>query len=615
MWITWTRFFRFPLPVSELRILMRWFCFLVLHVLLMRCWQPAFSQKKYPQDIFLNPLNIPISLSGNFGEIRNNHFHSGLDIRTGGKEGLPVMASAAGYISRIKVSPFGYGKAIYLNHGNGYVSVYAHLSAFDSLVTAWVHRQQYERQTFELDLFPPKNMFSYAQCDTIGLSGNTGGSEGPHLHFEIRDEKTEMPLNPMLFGLPVEDILPPVIASVLVSPTEEGQTVNGSLRPVRLKVKPSPSSLLRQGVDGITDTVVSEGMLNFAVETWDCETSEESKNGVFSLEMLAEGTTVFATEMERFSFDNTKFVNAHIDYHERKVHKRTYIRTHFLPNNKAGVYLQAARGFAAAPEPGELRLMEFRAADVTGKRFLVQLPWMGISVPSSLSLPASEEDDSLTAELKNSDEAKFWEWNHDHWYESPELHVSVNAGALYDDINFKCSKVKAPSGARSPAYQIFREDVPLHKSAIVEIKAAKIPAGLQNKVVLARIDQKGKVQNASAATHIKGWYQAKISQFGRYTLMIDSLPPAIARKNMKNGKPGIKDDFLLFHISDKLSGIDKYRGSIDGKWVLMEYDAKSGLLRYNFDQYLEKNGKKHTFLLLVTDHSGNKKIEKLSFVY
>jgi len=574
------------------------------------------AQQKYPVGYFLNPLDMPITLSGNFGEIRNNHFHSGIDIRTGGKEGLPVLASAGGYISRIKVSPFGYGNALYLTHENGYVSVYGHLSCFDSAIEAWVKEKQYEKQAFELDLFPLKNQFVFAQCDTLGLSGNSGGSEGPHLHFEIREEKSEMPVNPLLFGLPVDDTLAPVVASILVYPAREGATVNGSLSPVRLPVRPAPKSLLQQGIHGITDTVVSADMLKFSVETWDCELNSDSKNGVFSLILLADGTQIFGSLMEKFAFENTKYVNAHIDFHERKVHKRNYIRTHFLPNNKAGIYLPSFRGYAGAPEPGEIRIMEFRVQDAPGHSFVVQLPWKGSEMPSKLELPETRvEDDTLAAAFTGEGPPKEWEWNHDHWYESGDFHLHVPAGALYDNILFRFSRSKGPAGAHSPVFHIFREDVPLHKPVVVEILAKKIGSAYHNKVVLARLDNKSRVQNAIAATYQKDWFQAKISQFGKYTLMIDSVPPVIVQMNLIKGKPSLRDSCLVFKISDKLSGIDKYRGSIDGKWVLMKYDAKSGLLRYEFDEHLPRTGKKHQLVLLVSDHSGNKQVKTFGFVY
>jgi hypothetical protein len=590
---------------------MRWFLFLSLLP-----WTgilPAFSQNPYPQGYFLNPLDIPISLSGNFGEIRNNHFHSGLDLRTGGKEGLPVFASAGGYVSRIKVSPFGYGKAVYITHENGFVSVYAHLSSFDSTLGAWIRQKQYEKQTFELDLFPEKNQFVFSQCDTIGFSGNSGGSEGPHLHFEIREEKSEKPVNPLLFGLPVEDTLAPVIASILVSPAEEGTTVNGQLTPLRLPVKrlmPGDSLLSLY-----TDTVSSEGMLLFALEVWDCEVNPDSKNGVYELSMTADGSVCYASRLEKFAFDQTKYVNAHINYRERKVGKRNYIRTHFLPNNKAGVYLPAERGYSSAPEPGTTRIVEFKASDVFGRQTSVLLPWKGINMPQGLSVPTNVEGDTLSDSLSGVGAGKEWAWNKDQSFESKDFKISITAGSLYDNILFQYRKLKPVKGARSAVYQIFREDVPLHKAAWVEIKSNPIPAGLHAKVVLAKLDRKGRAQTAVPTTHEKNRFKAKISQFGKYALMLDTIAPKIIQKDVVKGKPNLKDGSLEFSLSDNLSGIDQYRGSIDGKWVLMDYDAKSGTLRYDFDEHLEKTGKKHKIQISVSDHAGNKTLRSFDFVY
>ena len=156
----------------------------------------SMAQNSYPQDYFQSPLEIPLILSGTFAELRSNHFHSGLDIKTQQQSGLKVMAAASGFVSRIKVSHFGYGKALYITHPNGYTTVYAHLQNFNPEIDAYIKHRQYKNESYEIELFPKAGELLVNNGDIVAYSGNTGGSGGPHLHFEIRN-KQEHPMNPM----------------------------------------------------------------------------------------------------------------------------------------------------------------------------------------------------------------------------------------------------------------------------------------------------------------------------------------------------------------------------------------------------------------------------------
>lgn len=181
---------------------------LILPVLLLSSLLRA--QDTLPKNYFINPLDIPISLAGTFGEIRSDHYHTGIDIRTDGKEGLPVHAAAKGYVSRIVVSPYGYGNALYLTHPNGYVSLYGHLSHFNRAITSYVKNKQYSEEKYRQDIPVFPGQFAVNKGDTIAFSGSTGASEGPHLHFEIRNAKNDDPINPLLAGYVVEDTQAPL---------------------------------------------------------------------------------------------------------------------------------------------------------------------------------------------------------------------------------------------------------------------------------------------------------------------------------------------------------------------------------------------------------------------
>ncbi|HEU4717789.1 MAG TPA: M23 family metallopeptidase, partial [Bacteroidia bacterium] len=249
----------------------------------------AGNGNTYPQNYFRNPLDIPIQLAGNFGELRPNHFHTGVDITTHGQEGLPVHAAADGYISRIKITPWGYGKAIYVTHPNGYTTVYGHLSAYNGNIAAYVEKNQYINESFEIELFPSPGELPVKKGDVIAFSGNTGSSGGPHVHFEIRDTKTEDAINPLLFGLPVKDDVAPVAVSLVVCPAEPGAVVNGQNGTYRIPLKASGGGYVFANPK---DSIVAYGRIGFAIEGYDKESVPKGKNGVYAVRLQMENKTI-----------------------------------------------------------------------------------------------------------------------------------------------------------------------------------------------------------------------------------------------------------------------------------------------------------------------------------
>ena len=278
-------------------------------VIILLSMENAFTQN-YPQGYFIAPLDPPLIITGTFGEIRDNHFHSGLDLSTDEDEGLPVMAAAEGYISRIKISPEGYGKALYITHPNGYVTVYGHLQKFTASVNSYIRKIQNERQVYELDLNPKLNEFMVKQRDVIAYSGNTGGSEGPHVHFEIRDEKSEEPVNPLLFGIPLKDVWKPVIQEVRIFPVREAGIVNNTDSALSFMVVDENGSfrLERQ----IQPQVF--GKIGFGVSAFDYQDSIEAELGPYETELFVDGKLTFSTKLDRFNFNETRYANAEIDY-------------------------------------------------------------------------------------------------------------------------------------------------------------------------------------------------------------------------------------------------------------------------------------------------------------
>ena len=259
------------------------------------------AQNNYPQDYFSEPLDIPLVLSGTFAELRSNHFHSGLDIKTQQRTGLKVNASARGFVSRIKVSHYGYGKALYITHPNGYTTVYAHLQKFSPNIEAYVKKHQYRKETYEIELFPKAEDLSILKGALVAYSGNSGGSGGPHLHFEIRD-KQERPINPMLFGFDIKDTSTPVIKSVYVYPLDKNSIINASNVKQKLRLTP-----LKNG-DYTAESIEAIGNIGFGIGTYDRQDLAANSNGVYNIQTIINGSRNFEIDFKRFSFDETKHI-------------------------------------------------------------------------------------------------------------------------------------------------------------------------------------------------------------------------------------------------------------------------------------------------------------------
>ena len=266
-----------------------------------------FAEKKYPQNDFISPVDHKITLSGNFGELRSNHFHSGLDIKTQQRTGLKVKASANGFVSRIKVSHFGYGKALYITHPNGYTTVYAHLQKFSPEIEAYVKKQQYEKESYEIEVFPKAEDLLILKDTLVAYSGNSGGSGGPHLHFEIRD-KQERPMNPMLFGINIKDSSNPIVKSIYVYPLDKNSFVNSSNTKQKIRLTP-----LKNG-DYNTENINAIGNIGFAINAFDRQDLAANSNGVYNIQTYINGSRNFEIDFKRFSFDETKHINQLIDY-------------------------------------------------------------------------------------------------------------------------------------------------------------------------------------------------------------------------------------------------------------------------------------------------------------
>ena len=331
------------------------------------------AQNKYPTNYFRSPLDISLHLSGTFGELRNNHFHAGVDIKTKRKTGFPVYATADGYVSRIKVAIWGYGKAIYISHPNGYTSVYAHLSKFGDGIQEYVKNIQYQKESYETgNIYPAENEITVKKGQVIAFTGRTGGFVAPHLHYEIRDTKTEHIINPLLFGLKIKDSIAPRINKLIAYPIGEGSRINRSVKKQSLAIK--KDSLNNYTANRLT----ASGKIGFGINVYDLLGKELNKNGIYSLEMKINGKRKYYHDVETFSFSESKFINLLIDYEYFSKYKNRIQKTFREKENKLSIYEGLIENGSITISEGLNYQVEIIAKDFIGNRSSIKIPVIGL---------------------------------------------------------------------------------------------------------------------------------------------------------------------------------------------------------------------------------------------
>lgn len=544
--------------------------------------------QEYPQNYFRNPLDIPIRLSGNFGELRNNHFHAGLDFKTEQRTGLKIYAAAEGYVSRIKVSPFGYGTALYIRHPNGYSTTYGHLSKFSDKIAEYVKKAQYERESFAIELFPDPSELPVYKGEIVAYSGNTGGSAGPHLHFEIRNSANEHPINPLLFGFEIEDTRKPLIYSLHVYPLNDTSLVNGGNSVFRTNV------LGGNGKYRLNANIEVDGEIGFGIRGVDKMDHVGNTFGYYSIALLVDGDTIYKSQIEEFAFHEGRYINSYIDYEYKWDTGRRVEQSFVDEGNKLRIYKKLKnRGRVLFNENKEYQL-QYIVKDAYGNTSTLDFTVVGKQLKS---------EKPLANNIKNSDkEVYFFPFNQRNTLMKDNILVDMPANILYKDILFEFKVGDTLPGSFTPTYWLHNYKVPLHSYYTVSIKAKGLTPQQKSKaLIVSTVDGRNKYAEGGK------WNGDNISvrtrSFGGYTVVLDEDKPVIRPINIYNGAD-MKNKWSI-HIKayDRLSGINYYRGTVDGKWVLMEYDAKNDSFVYFFDERVGEG--KHTFHFVVTDKVGN----------
>lgn len=545
----------------------------------------TWASNSIAQD-YTNPISGELILSGNFGEVRGNHFHSGLDLKTGGVEGKPVYSIADGYVTRIKVSPNGFGKAIYVNHPDGKTSVYAHLRDFAPEIAAYVKEQQYAKQSFSVDLNLSASKFPVKKGQVIAKSGNSGSSGGPHVHFEVRETVGQIPNNPLNFGFEVRDDKLPELQKLWIYSHSENGHVDGLL-------EEKAFSIIRNGnnysVD-IKQKIIANGIVSFGVAALDRFSQSRNICGIYSMQVKVDSTIIHQHQLDAFPFSKKRMVNCHIDYEKRKTDRHFVHRSRISPGNKLTIYSNVKNEGTILVEPGKSYAIDIEIKDHAGNLSEIKFNVIGQKRTGAAVNKTEKITDIFPPKQENS-------------FSNNSIRISIPNGCLYDTLKFKYDLNPPCENCISAVHSIGKlTDTPLHKSMTVSIKLDKVNEQISSKAVMVSFDNKGK-PIAEGGKLKWNWMTATTRSFGDYAVMLDSLAPQLRPQNFKDQTSTAGIDTLKLHLEDDLSGILSISGTLNGKWVLLEHDPKNDLLYYVKDERFISG--QNTIRISVKDKVGN----------
>jgi hypothetical protein len=545
--------------------------------------------------IFNSPVTIPLALSANFGELRIDHFHSGIDIKTQGVTGKEVVAAADGYVYRIGVSPTGFGNALYIRHPSGYSTVYGHLERFAPEIAAYVKSNQYERRSFAITLFPPKEKFPVKQGDIIALSGNSGGSGGPHLHFEVRKADSEIPVNPLLFNFGPADNIKPVIEKLFIYPIVDNSGINNLHKTMKIAVAGSNGNYYIP--DGNEITI--NGPVGFGIKSYDQLNDNYNKCGIYSIELRVDSTIKFTYVMEEFSFNESRYINSHIDY-ETYIRDNIFVERAFvLPNDKLSVYKNLINRGIINFIDGKNHHVEIIVRDAQNNS-------------STLNFDVKSKAMPILASESPVKERVLMPYNRNNRFRAENISLSIPSGALYDTLFFQYKRDNGTSQMLSDVHYVHNKYTPLQKPCSLSIKPDSVPAGKESKMLIVQMSDDFK-KSPINSSFSDGYLTGDILSFGMFYAGIDTVAPSIFTNGLQPGSDLTGKSELRIRITDDLSGIKSYEPSIDGKWALFEYDQKNDLLIYRFDPERIKKGIMHNLSLKVEDNKENQSVYSCEF--
>jgi hypothetical protein len=547
-------------------------------ILIVLYFLPVFTnaQNNYPQEYFGSPLEVPLVLSGTFAELRSNHFHSGLDIKTQQRVGLNVLASADGFVSRIKVSHYGYGKALYITHPNGYTTVYAHLLKFSPEIEAYVKKMQYEKESYEIELFPKAEELVVKKNSIVAFSGNTGGSGGPHLHFEIRD-KAERPINPMLFGIDIKDTINPFVTAIYAYPLDEHAHINNVTSKQKLRLIP-----LQNG-DYTLENIEAFGKIGFGIVTNDRQDMAANKNGVYNIQTFFNGSKYYELDFKRFSFDETKHINRLVDYQHYRT-KKQRIQKLFSDNNPLSIINTEPHNGYLSIEDSTYSVFKIKVNDYKNNA-----SWITLNIKGSKNDSLKPLEKKVTPYFIKADQTTN--------LKEGNISVDIYQNTFYEDFYLDFN-------AKNDTLVLHKDIIPTQKSLKISYDINNYLEADKNKLYIAKLIGYKKYPSYSSTKRESNILSTYTKTLGTFALALDSIKPKIYSPNFKDGNWLSKYRYLKIKISDKHSGISNYRATVNGKWILMEYDYKKKTLTHDFNDGIITDTK-NNLKLIVTDNVGN----------
>ena len=525
------------------------------------------------------PIKIKPYLSGNFAEIRSNHFHSGIDFKTQQRSGIPIYAPADGWVSRFRRESFGFGLALYLDHPNGFTTVYAHLQQLAPSLDSILKKLQYERETFALDtLFSLKSIF-VKKGELIAYSGNSGVSSAPHLHFEIRETISEKTVDPLLWLHPsFADTKPPRINQLAIyAMSGKGGIGNKQEKMILHVVKDKTGKYVLSGKP------TAWGLIGLGINAYDYMDGTSNIYGIADIKLYKDDSLIFHQNIHSFSFDETRYVNTLIDFAEAKKSKRYFMKSFIDKGNRLAFFPHATNRGLIQIDSAKNHAFYYVLTDIKGNAFRLDFQIEGKPQAFYEKVPAG---DRLSCEIPQQ-------------FFRNDFKLFIPVGALYEDLYIQYKQ--EPSKALSDLYHIHNGNTPLHKPAQAWFRIQKDTLQIKNHYYLVK---KNADQTTSRiqAIYQEGWMKADIKEFGSYFVLSDTIPPKISLLGLENVS---KNNVIRIRISDAASGIQSWEGNIDGAWVLFELDGKTGMLTCQLNRCSIRAGINHQLKLRVTDACGN----------
>lgn len=544
-----------------------------------------FEKKQYPSQYFQWPVGATIGIVANFGELRNNHFHMGLDCRTDQVENKPVYAAAEGYVAKIKIEPSGFGRAIYINHPNGLTTLYAHLNDFNPELEAYVKQQQYDVEKWNIFIDIPPSLFPVNKGELIAYSGNTGGSQGPHLHFEIRDTKTDKVLNPLLFDMPITDHISPSIIRLAIYDRTKST------------YEQTPRIMTLKKADGVYvpengNLTVNTPKVSFAITAFDQYSGSTNQNGIYQAVMLDNYRPISGFQIDSISYAETRYMNANIDFRLKYTGGPYLQHLSRLPGNSSAIYkADQSDGVLDLTDEKEHYIL-ISVSDPNGNtshvRFRISMSGL------------SPKIQGIAANTENLFQPGFV-----NIFENDHLQFYLGEDAIYDSFHFKYNESRDNQGKTT--YQVHNPSIPLQNYFTLRIKESFSPADT-GKIVMQRFY--GAKSDYAKANFEDGWYKASFREMGNFKLILDNTPPAVSPMGFSDNMNAAKLKRILFVVTDNTKEIKQFTALLDGEWLRFTNDKGRNFI-YNFDEKCPVGN--HELRIIAEDLVGNKTTKTYHF--